>query len=124
MPPDGYKGRPLSDDQEKFLKLVRAKNFTTDVTGRKQGVIRIKKGARDYGYINSVVIQKHGIIGYRFELCGGNEDAVPDELVRLVELLSALYPDEWFCHPGYGDREKKQFLIVKSLRLAEKILEI
>jgi len=124
MPPDGYKGRPLSDDQEKFLKFVRAKGFTTDVTGRKQGAIRIKKGARDYGYINSVVIQKYGIIGYRFELCGGHVDAVPDELIRLVELLSALYPDEWFCHPGYGDREKKRFLIVKSLRLAEKILDI
>ena len=119
-----YLSEHLSDQQRDPLHRLKDRGFDIVPTG-KGNTIRIKKTGRDYGYINSTVIGKHGIFGYRFETFDG-KDACPEELVdKMDDLFSEQYGgaiSEWIWHRGKGNRKHKKYLVVTDIRLAEKIL--
>jgi hypothetical protein len=79
-----YAGRELSPQVVSLLDLLQRHGFRAVVTGGANKTVRIHRAQRNVGYVNSTVLQRHGVLGYHFATHGRAADACPEDLVSNV----------------------------------------
>ena len=79
-----YAGRDLSPQVVSLLDLLQRHGFRPIVTGSANKTVRIYRGQRNVGYVNSTVLGRHGVLGYHFAAHGRAADACPEDLVENV----------------------------------------
>lgn len=79
-----YAGRDLPSQVVSLLDLLQRHGFRAVVTGGANKTVRIHHAQRNVGYVNSTVLQRHGVLGFHFATHGRATDACPEELVENI----------------------------------------
>jgi len=124
----GYKGPPLPEQVIAFLDFISNHGFQPKVTGNANKTIRILHRDVDHGYVNASVIQRDGVLGYKFafgDLYSG-PDACPElPQSEIVKRFCRRYKcDDVDCiiHKGSGSNRHKTHLVITNPDLARRVL--
>ena len=117
---------PKVSDQILSLAAILARHgFRLEVTGPASKTIRVKHGNDNFGYINSTVIQRKGVLGYHFARHGHASDSCPE---MLEPNLTEFFCDRYGCEATDIDvyvgatKKDRTFLIIENAQLALSVL--
>lgn len=124
--PSDYNGPPFTEALLSFLPILERHSFSLVASGPSKKTIRIFRGGENRGYINSTVIQRHGVMGYHFSRHGRNADACPEHLAEdLIRYFSECYncePSAFIVHKGAGSNNGCTYLIFRDPQVALRVL--
>lgn len=111
-----------------FLDGIANMGLETVVTGKSRKTLRIKNGSTNFGYINSTIIQREGIMGYNFFGVGQDADHCPESL---VEVAIPYFCGRFNCessdldfHETTGSNAGRLFLSIRRTEVALRVLAI
>ena len=121
-----YQGHDLPDRFETLRHALAKHAFILTATGNAKKTLRVPHGDQNRGYINSTVIQRQGVLGYRFTGGERDSDSCPQER---IERLEGEFCERYACSPkaldiyvGTGSIAGRTFQIFRDPQVAIRVL--
>jgi hypothetical protein len=111
-----------------LLDILARRGVTAEASTKYAGkTINLFQGGVPCGYINGSVIERGGVLGYRFTWSGRANDACPPEQAgEVAQIFRDRYqcgPEDFVVHPGTGANSGRAFLIITNPTLALRVLD-
>lgn len=125
--PPGYAGPSLPTSVVSMLTILERHGIGADASTQFAGkTINLVQDGNRCGYINGSVLERSGVLGYRFAWSGRPNNACPPEL---TETLVPVFCDRYRCEPADfvvhhrgGENTGRTFLIIKNPTVALRVL--
>lgn len=123
-----YAGPPLPKRVQSFLSLLEGHSLQIVPTGSAGKSIRILSQDKNLGYVNSTVLQRGALVGYRFNETGYESDSCPKAAEpTLIADFCARYnctPKDLDSHYGAGKNTGRLFLLIRDPTVALRVFQI
>jgi len=125
--PHGYAGSPLPTSVASMLAILERYGIRAEASTQFAGkTINLVQDGTRCGYINESVLERSGVLGYRFAWSGHPNNACPPEL---ADTLVPTFCDRYKCDAtdlvvqrGSGANSSRTFLIIKNPTVALRVL--
>lgn len=126
---DGYQGPPLGVTVRAFVEYLMSRGFDVQATGQYAGkTLRVLRDGKWLGYINGSVLERNGVLGFRFTSWDHDNNACPPGLSADLERSFAsryeCMKDDFVLQEGKGANAGRVFLIIKNPTVALQVLQV
>jgi hypothetical protein len=125
--PPGYAGPSLPTSVVSMLTILERYGIAAEASTQFAGkTINLVQDGNRCGYINGSVLERSGVLGYRFAWSGRANNACPPDLAdTLVPVFCGRYkcePTDLVVHHGGGANAGRTFLIIKNPTVGLRVL--